>query len=110
MKILFKCVSSEETEDITKSLKIKNSQGYDEISTKILKSSIYYISSPLTYVCNRMILSGTFPTRLKFSEVKRMFKKGDKKDTSNYLIVYLFRYLHHFQRFFEKSFIIVQVV
>jgi hypothetical protein len=86
MKMLFKCVSPKETEDITKSLKIKNSRGYDEISTKILKSSIYYISPPLTCVliCNRILLSGTFPTRLKFSEVKRMFKKGDKKDTSNY--------------------------
>jgi len=49
-----KCVSSKETEDITKSLKIKNSHEYDEILTKILKSSIYYISSPLIYICNRI--------------------------------------------------------
>jgi hypothetical protein len=35
--INLKCVSSKETEDITKSLKIKNSHGYDEISTRILK-------------------------------------------------------------------------
>jgi hypothetical protein len=110
MKILFKCVSSNETEDITKSLKIKNSHGYNEILTRILKSSIYYISSPLTYICNRRKLSGTFPTRLKFSEVKRMFKKGNKKDTSIYLTIDLFRYLHHFQRFFKRSFIIEQVV
>jgi hypothetical protein len=91
LKILFKCVSSKETEDKTKSLKIKNSHGYDEISTKILKSSIYYISSPLTYICNRMLLSGNFQRRLKFSEVKRVFKKGDKKDTFNYLTIDLFR-------------------
>jgi hypothetical protein len=57
-----KCVSCKETEDITKSLKTKNSHGYDETSTKILKSSIYYISSPLTYICNRMLSSGVFPT------------------------------------------------
>ena len=44
-----KCVSPKETEDITKSLKAKDSHGYDEISTKILKLSIYYISSPVTY-------------------------------------------------------------
>jgi hypothetical protein len=35
--INFKCVSSTEIENITKSLKTKNSHGYDEISTKILK-------------------------------------------------------------------------
>jgi len=39
-------LSSKEIEDITKSLKTKNSRGYDEISTKILKCGIYYISSP----------------------------------------------------------------
>jgi hypothetical protein len=60
--INFNCVSSKETEDITKSLKTKNSHGYDEISTKILKLSIYYISSPLTYKCNRMLSSGVFST------------------------------------------------
>jgi hypothetical protein len=31
-----------------------------------------------------MLSSGIFPTRLKFSEVKPTFKKGDKNDTSNY--------------------------
>jgi hypothetical protein len=77
--INLKYVSSKEIEDIAKSLKSKNSHGYDEISTKILKLSIYYTSSPLTYICNRMLSSGSFPTRLKFSEVKPIFKKGDKK-------------------------------
>jgi hypothetical protein len=31
-----------------------------------------------------MLSSGIFPTRLKFSEVKPIFKRGDKNDTSNY--------------------------
>jgi hypothetical protein len=60
--INFKYVSSKEREYITKSVKTKNSHRYDEISTKILKLSIYYISSPLTYICNRMLFSGIFPT------------------------------------------------
>jgi hypothetical protein len=68
--INLKCVSSIEIEDITKSLKIKNSHGYDKISSRILESSIYYISTPLTYICNRMLFSGIFPTRTKLSEVK----------------------------------------
>ena len=61
--INIKRVSSKEIEDITKSLKIKNSHGYDGISRKILKVSIHYISSPLTYMCNRMLSFGIFPTR-----------------------------------------------
>jgi hypothetical protein len=34
-----KCTTTKETEQIIKSLKIKNSSGYDEISTKILKEA-----------------------------------------------------------------------
>jgi Notch-like protein len=91
--INLKCVSPKELEGIT-----KNSHGYDEI-TRILKFSIYYISSPLTYICNRMLFSGIFPTRLKFSEVKPIFKKGDKNDTSNYRPISL---LTSFSKIFEK--------
>jgi hypothetical protein len=31
-----------------------------------------------------MIFSGIFPMRLKFLEIKPVFKKGDKNETSNY--------------------------
>jgi len=67
------------TEKITKTLKIIKSYGYDEISTKVLSCSIYYISSPLTYIINRMLSSGIFRSRLKFAEVKPLFKTSEKK-------------------------------
>jgi hypothetical protein len=47
MKI--KSLSTKEVENIIKSLQLKNSSGYDGISTKILKLSSLFISSPLTY-------------------------------------------------------------
>ena len=43
----YKCATTEEIEQIIKSLKMKNSYGYDEISTKILKISSPVISSHL---------------------------------------------------------------
>jgi len=46
-----------------------------------------------------MLSSGIFPTRLKFSEVKPVFKRGDKNDTSNYRPVSL---LTSFSKIFEK--------
>ena len=55
-----------EIEKIIKELKSKKSCGYDEITTKILKISSPFIVSPLTYICNRMLSTGTFPDRLKF--------------------------------------------
>jgi hypothetical protein len=63
---------------------MKDSYGYDGISTKILKQSIPYISSPLTHVCNLIISTGIFPTRLTFAEIKPLYKKGEIANTSNY--------------------------
>ena len=40
---------------IIHSLKSKDSHGYDEISSKILKVSAPYILSPLTYIFNKML-------------------------------------------------------
>jgi hypothetical protein len=84
--INLKWVSPKEIQDITKSLRTENSYRYDGISTKILRSSIPYISSPLTHirVCNRMLITGYFPTRLKFLEIRPIFKRGDKNGSSNY--------------------------
>jgi len=61
-----KYTSTNETEKIIKSLKMKNLHEYGRISTKILKLSLSYISSPLTYICNKMLSTAIFPTRLKY--------------------------------------------
>jgi Notch-like protein len=81
-------------------LKTKNSYGYDEISTKLLKISAPYICSPLTYICNKSILSGTFPDHLKFSIIKPIFKKGNKINLTNYRPISL---LTSFLKVFEKA-------
>jgi len=51
---------------------------------RILKISSPFIVSPLTCICNRMLTTGTLPDRLKFSEIKPIYKKGDKTLTTNY--------------------------
>jgi hypothetical protein len=61
-----------------KELKSKKSCGYDEITTQILKISSPFIVSPLTYMCNRMLSTGIFPDRLKFSELSLYIKKVTK--------------------------------
>jgi hypothetical protein len=45
--IKFKNTSTKEIKRIIRSLRLKNSNGYDRISTKILKASAPFISSPL---------------------------------------------------------------
>jgi hypothetical protein len=54
---------TKEIENIIEALKSQNSQGYDDISTKILKISSSFISSPLNYVCNETVSTGIFPDR-----------------------------------------------
>ena len=46
--LVFKTFSTQEILSVIKSIKTKNSSGYDEISTKLLKISANYICSPLT--------------------------------------------------------------
>jgi hypothetical protein len=82
--ITLKNVTIHEIEKIIKELKSTNSCGYDEITVKIVKVSSPFIISPLTYICNRMLTTGTFPNRLNFSEIKPIYKKGDKTLISNY--------------------------
>jgi hypothetical protein len=68
-----------EIEKIIQSLKPKDSHGYDQIPPRVLKLCAPFISSPLNHICNLIIVSGIFPERLKYSEIKPLYKKGDKK-------------------------------
>jgi hypothetical protein len=73
-----------EIEKMIHFFKCKNCYGYDEISLRILKVSAPYVLSPLRYIFNKILSTGIFPERLKFSEVKPLYKKGDKTEFSNY--------------------------
>ena len=75
----------DEIEKIMYSLNTKDSCGYDQISTQVLKLCAPYISSPLNYICNLIIFYGNFPERLKYSEIIPLYKKGDKKQITNKL-------------------------
>jgi hypothetical protein len=97
--IKFKNTSTKEMERIIRSLRLKHSQGYDEISIKILKVSAPFITSSLNYICNKSITSGIFHTCLKYSTVKPLYKKGDKENMINYKPISL---LTSFSKVFEK--------
>jgi hypothetical protein len=89
----------EEIEKIIYSLKSEDSCGYDQISTRVLKLCAPYIISPLTYICNLIIFSGNFPEKLKYSEIIPLYKKGDKKQITNYRPISL---LTSFSKIVEK--------
>jgi hypothetical protein len=92
-------VTWKEIKELNKSLKMKNSCGYDEVPAKIVKLSLPFISSPLIYIGNKMLSTGTFPTRLKFSQVIPIHKKGSKTEITEYRSKSL---LTSFSKIFEK--------
>jgi len=74
-----KYTKPKEIEKIIKSVKSRNSHGYDGIPMKILKVSTPFITSLLTYICKKSLSSGIFHSRLKFSEINPLHKKGDNE-------------------------------
>ena len=80
----FNPTSTNEVNKIIQSLKIKNSHGYDEITSRILKISAPSIISPLSYIFNNAFGSGIFPDRTKYSIIKPLHKKGTIDELENY--------------------------
>jgi hypothetical protein len=91
--------TTHEVNSIIHSLKTKDSYGYYEISLRLLKISAPYILSPLTHIFNKILCTGIFPERFKFSEIKPLFKKGSATEFSNYRPISL---LTTFSKIIEK--------
>jgi hypothetical protein len=96
----FRNLTTQEISAIIKSITTKSTCGYNGISTKLLKVSREYITSTLTFFCNKVILTGIFSDRLKFSILKPVFKKGDKMYLKHYGPLSILTY---FSKFFHKA-------
>jgi hypothetical protein len=72
-----------EIKSIILSLNSKNSSGYDEIMSKILKACASLISWPLSHIYDHSLFTGVFPDRLKVSIVKSFFKEGNKSSMTD---------------------------
>jgi len=70
--------------DIIKSLKHKNSSGYDGISNNILKRCVNEISKPITFIFSYSLMTAVFTDIFKFAIVLPIHKRGDKCIMSNY--------------------------
>jgi len=80
-------------------LKNKRSAGLDEISNQIIKIGMQELVKPLTYIINKIISEETFPSVLKISKVKPLYKNGDKSKPENYRPVAL---ISCFSKIIEK--------
>ena len=64
-------------------LKNKSSYGYDSISNKLIKSASHVLVKPLTLIANQSLHTGVYPSQLKLSRVKPLFKHGNKCQFNN---------------------------
>lgn len=89
----------QEISSIIRSLKSKDSVGYDGICTKAIKYVYDIIASPLTHIINLSISNGVYPDKLKPVIIKPIYKKGNKNDINNYRPIAL---ASIFSKIFEK--------
>ena len=76
-------VVSSEVNKIIQNLK-DGSNGWDDIGSRIVKSTYSAFITPLTHIMNISIIKGVFPDELKIARVVPLFKSGDPMLFSNY--------------------------
>ena len=77
-------VNEDEISKTIDKLKNKASYGCDNISNKLIKCASGILTKPITLLTNQILKTGIYPTQLKLSRVKPLFKKGDSTQFCNY--------------------------
>ena len=67
-----------------KNLKISKPSGIDDISTKIIKDSLWTLAHQFTWLLNMSIRSAQIPTEWKRAKISIISKDGDLTDINNY--------------------------
>ena len=74
----------EEVLKVLSSLNPEKSPGPDEVHPKVLSECKHELCNPLSIVFNQSLKEGAIPNDWKLAIVTPLFKKGSKKDPSNY--------------------------
>ena len=61
-----------------------SSFGYDSISNKLIKSAGHVLVKPLTVIVNQSLHTGVYPSQLKLSRIKPLFKNDNKSQFNIY--------------------------
>ena len=71
-------------DNVINNLKNKSSSGYDNISNKHIKYAENVLNKPLTLLVNQCLHTKIYPSQLKISRAKPLFKSSDQSRCSNY--------------------------
>ncbi len=83
-KFRIKTCTENEIGMLITNLKLSNSEGIDNIPTRIVKISNHLISSHLARIFNLSIKTATFPDRLKYAKIIPIYKADKRTILSNY--------------------------
>nr|CAI5832635.1 unnamed protein product [Callosobruchus analis] len=73
-----------EVEFIISNLKTHKSPGTDGITTEVLKTIVTIVSTPITYLVNKIFQSGIYPSTFKIGVIKPIYRSGKKTEMTNY--------------------------
>ena len=68
----------------TTNLKASTSEGYDNVSTKLLRQTVKEVATPLAHIVNLSLSHGIFPNDMKLAKIVPIFKNGNTKLFNNY--------------------------
>ena len=68
----------------TTNLKASTSEGYDNVSTKLLKQTVKEVATPLAHIVHLSLSHGIFPNDMKLAKIVPIFKNGNTKLFNNY--------------------------
>ena len=90
-----------EVEKIVNAFKHKKSMDCHDINMSIVKQVFSKIVVPVTSICNKSLMTGIFPSKMKYAKVIPLFKTGENNVFTNYRPVSL---LPQFSKILEKLF------
>ena len=92
-------ITAEDVVNACSTIKTSHGSGVDGISSFFIKTAIYFLARPLSYIFNCSLLNGTFPDSWKVARVAPIFKEGSADELSNYRPISVLPVL---SRLFEK--------
>ena len=69
---------------LLKNVDVTKAAGTYQNSGKYLKGGVQVLAKPISELCNLFMTLGSFPDACKIIKVKQLFKKGSKRNPSNY--------------------------